>query len=358
MFLVHRNPFNILKYRNVESMKQILDRAMWEILLNEYSEANFLQSWAWGEFHRRLAHPVYRVSVKNGIAQAIVEPAKRARYLTVPGGPLVHSWNRVSLTPIILELKRIAQDERCSFIRIRPQVLYNPSSRLTLSAFGFRSSPMHLHAEVTRVLDLTKSDEQLLSEMRKSTRYEIRQAQKLGVTVEQSTDESLIDHFVTLQEETAKREHFVPFSKEYLLGQFRAFHRREGAQLFLVRKGPGPEGPGPLESISMAFVIFYRGEAIYHYAASSEKARHIPASVAIQWAIIQEAKKRGCTTYNLWGDVPDDQLGRHRFSGPSLFKRGFGGELVSHLPAQDLPLSWKYWISWTIERVRKATRRL
>lgn len=352
----------------------IKDRKRWETLLNRFPEANFLQSWAWGEFHRVLGHPVYRVSQRYGIFQAIVEPAKRARYLTVPGGPLVHEWNVESLTPVISELKRIARDERCSFIRIRPQIFDSPSSRFTLRAFGFRPSPMHLHAETTRIIDLTKSDDQLLSEMRKSTRYEIRKAHKLKILVEQSTDERLIDRFIELQDETSRREHFVPFSKEYLLEQFRAFKEEQTVRIFYVSSltvipGHNPESTqnfyrSRIKSgmthgiIAMAFIIFYRHEAVYHYAASSRAAREIPAAYAIQWAIIQEAKKRGCTTYNLWGDVPDEKLRDHRFAGPSLFKRGFGGEQVVHIHAHDLPLLWKYWMNWIVERIRKGSRNL
>lgn len=343
----------------------INNKLKWENLLSRFPEANFLQSWAWGEFHQRLGHPVYRVSRESGVFQAIVEPAKRARYLTVPGGPLARLWTRSSLESIVSELRRIAVDEHCVFIRIRPQVLDTPEHRRVVADLGFRRAPMHLHAETTRVIDLRQSNEQLLSGMRKSTRYEIRRAQKLGINVEQSTDESLIDHFVTLQEETAKREHFVPFSKEYLLEQFRAFKLDDAVRFFFVRKRSDPTRSDLirlrsdlLKPISMAFVIFYRKEAVYHYAASNAASRSFPAAHAIQWAIIHEAKKRGCTKYNLWGDVPDDQLGAHRFSGPALFKRGFGGQQIAYLSAHDLPLSPRYWMNWAIESVRKMSRNL
>ena len=73
---------------------------------------------------------------------------------------------------------------------------------------------------------------------------------------------------------------------------------------------------------------------------------------------LAEAKKREMKTYNLWGDVADDKLANHRFAGPSLFKRGFGGEQVAYLHARDLPLSWKYWVNWGIENVRKKIRSL
>ena len=350
-----------------------MNKNYWEKNLNEFSEANFLQSWEWGEFHQKLGHPVYRVKFSarggGGMFQGVVEPARRGRYLEIPGGPLLSNYASVSLWKQAISLmKEVAKKESCVFIRIRPQVSD------TFHTLGFRPAPMHLHAELTRVLDLTKTDEQLLVEMRKSTRYEIKKAIKTGIKVEQSEDENLINDFVRLQNETSAREKFVPFSKKYLQEQFKAFRKTNSARWFLIRPGLAAARPGLYRSgeetpgkISMAFVIFYRGEAVYHYAASNAASRLIPAAYAIQWAIIQEAKKRGCKTYNLWGDVADDQLGSHRFSthhsahrfaGPSMFKRGFGGNQVAYLHAQDLPLKKTYWLNYLVEIVRKKYRLL
>lgn len=330
-----------------------MTKQKWEQELRGFPEANFLQSWAWGEFHKNLGHSIYRKNFNCGMFLAIVEHAKQARYLIVPGGPLLMTYSLSQWKQALLLMKELALQEKCSFIRIRPQLSATKESTFAIERLGFRSAPMHLHAEITRVLDLTLSDELLLSQMRKSTRYEIRKAQRTGIDVKQSTDETLIDDFVRLQHETSVREGFVPFSKKYLLEQFRALHKDQSVRWFLVRSDHAGSQP-----ISMAFVIFYRDEAVYHYAASSAQSRHLPVAYAIQWAIIQEAKKRGCVTYNLWGDVPDSKLGNHRFSGPSLFKRGFGGSQVAYLHAHDYSLSWKYWIDWGFETVRKNLRGL
>lgn len=352
-----------------------MTKQQWETSLESYPEHNFLQSWAWGEFHQKLGHPVYRVISEKWMFQAVVEPAKRARYLTIPGGPLVQDWNKDTLTTVVSSMKDIAKKERCAFIRIRPQVFDTLENRLVIQKLGFRSAPMHLHAELTRVLNVTKSDEQLLSEMRKGTRYEIRKAQKMNIRVAQSADEALIDDFIRLQSETAKREQFVPFSRQFILEQFREFKKDRAVQWFYINSRaviPG-EDPESIEKnlyrsrirsgmtnrvISIAFVIFYNSEAIYHYAASSQKAREIPAAYALQWAIIHEARRRGCTAYNLWGDVANSQLSSHRFAGPSLFKRGFGGQQIAYLHTHDLPISNRYWINWTIESIRKNLRKL
>jgi len=347
-------------------MKNIT-KPQWEKSLDNFPDANFLQSWAWGEFHQQLGHPVYRVEFNNGMFQAIVEPAKRGRHLIVPGGPLLKNYFSLPQWQLAVTLlKEIALKEKCAFIRIRPQA--ENSNRLSEIAkqIGFSPAPMHLHAQLTRILDLTKSDEQLLSEMRKSTRYEIKKSEKTKIKVEQSQDENLIDDFIELQKETAKRERFIPFEKNYLLEQFREFKKTNSVCWFLIRSHlavrQGETFREPEKTISIAFVIFYRGEAVYHYAASSDEARQIPAAYAIQWEIIQEAKKRNYKTYNLWGDVTDEKLSAgwrtNRFAGPSLFKRGFGGKQFAYLPAHDMPLNWKYWINWVVENLRKITRSL
>lgn len=387
-----------------------MTRSEWEKKLDKFPEANFLQSWEWGEFHQDLGNKIYRIEIPIATATkgetfcgcflAIVKNAKRGRHLEVPGGPLLSNYNSISLwKQAVLLMKEAAKKENCVFIRIRPQIadistgLPRPDPRVgirnniapagTLHLLGFRQAPMHLHAELTRVLDLTKTDGELLSQMRKSTRYEIRRALKFGIKVEQSDEENLVDEFVKLQGETAKREGFVPFAREYLLEQFRAFKRtgsalwffvsnpavissdqgesRDPAKRFRSAAGGGLDSSttlGMTQIISMAFVIFYRGEAVYHYAASSDEARKTPAAYAIQWAIVAEAKKRGMKIYNLWGDVADDKINTHRFAGPSLFKRGFGGKQVAYLHAHDLPLSRKYWINWAFEIGRKNLRRL
>ena len=71
-----------------------------------------------------------------------------------------------------------------------------------------------------------------------------------------------------------------------------------------------------------------------------------------------EAKRRGMKRYNLWGVAPLENA-KHRFYSLSVFKRGFGGEDVSYLPAQDLVINYpKYLINYAVERIRKLRRRV
>jgi len=110
--------------------------------------------------------------------------------------------------------------------------------------------------------------------------------------------------------------------------------------------------------IAQAFVVFYGAEASYHYGASTELGRSEPGAYAIQWQAIKEAKRRGCSRYNFWGVVRPDET-KHRFYGVSVFKRGFRGEDVEYLHAQDLVINKaKYLKNLAVEHTRRKVRKL
>ncbi len=333
----------------------IEDKAEWEAFIATHPETNFLQAWNWGEFHNNLGHKIYRVGFYKssklvGVMLAIVEPAKRGRHLVVPAGPIL-DWQDKSLVQAWLsEVRRLAKAEKCVFVRVRPQLTDDDINKTLFYKLGFNKAPMHLHAELTSQLDLTKTDEELRSAMRKGTKYELNRVQKLGIKVEAITDDSAMDEFYDLQLQTAQRQKFVPFSKRFLSEQFKAF--ASDAQVIMYRASYQNK------LLSMAFIIFYGNEADYHYGASTDLARQFPGAYAIQSEAIAEARRRGCTRYNFWGVTEHGQT-KHRFYGVSVFKRGFGGEDVAYLPAQDLPISLaKYKLTYLFETARRKHRNL
>lgn len=333
-------------------VKQITDKQIWEDFVLNYSGANFLQSWSWGEFHKNLDHKIIRSGFYNdnqlvGVMLSVVENAKRATYLTVPGGPLI-DWNLSQ--DFANEIKRIALENDCGFVRVRPQVLDNSENRNMFTHLGFRSAPMHLHAELTHQLDLNKSEDELLINMRKATRYEIKQAQKLNIKITTSSNLEDIDAFYDLQMQTAKRQGFIPFSRKFLQEQFRVFVEDKQTILYTAKIGE--------IKLAQAMVIFYGEEADYHYGASSPEGRKYPGAYLIQWEAIKEAKHRNLLRYNFWGVAPEGETD-HRFSGVSLFKRGFGGQDLAYLHAHDYVISWpKYILNWLVEEVRRRIRKV
>lgn len=333
--------------------KLVQEKSEWESLIKKFSEANFLQSWNWGVFHQNLGKTVVRVlaeeNKKVALAQLVIEPAKRGRYAAVAGGPLMDWQDTIFVEKVFAAIVQIAKEEGCIFLRFRPQTLESDVQESVLKKIGAQLAPMHLTADLTLQLDISQSEDELLSQMRKNTRYEVKKAQKLGISTKVTTNPSEIHDFYLQQLAVAKRHNFVPFSEKFLTEQFLAFLKDDAVALISSYYQD--------KLLATAFVIFYNREAVYHYGVSTEDNARLPGAYATQWAAVIEAKRRGCSSYNFWGVAPEGNS-THRFAGVSLFKRGFGGKEVAYLPAHDIAISFAYWIPWVLEIIRKKLRRL
>jgi lipid II:glycine glycyltransferase (peptidoglycan interpeptide bridge formation enzyme) len=334
------------------NFKETTSEKEWEKIIGNFPEANFLQSFYWGEFQEKIGKEVFRFSSDSKVAfQVVKETAKRGNYLSIAGGPLL-DWEKIKnkdLKKIIQFIKKIAKENNCHFIRFRPQFTSSIELKQKLKLQKIIPSPMHLTADLTLQLDLTKDEDLILKEMRKNTRYEIRQIEKKDVTIKQSKDPQKIKEFYDHQLSLAKKHGFVPFNYDFLFEQFNTFAKNDNVLLFSSYQKN--------KLLASAFVIFYNNEAVYHYGISTDDNHRLPGSYACQWAAIKEAKKRGCTKYNFWGIAPKDEKS-HRFAGVSLFKRGFGGEEIEYLPAHDIPVSILYWPTYLFELIRKKSRKL
>ena len=252
------------------TVKNITDKATWEDFVLSKDEANFLQSWNWGEFHKILGKEIQRTGFYEkeklvGVMLSVVEPARRGKYLTVPGGPLI-DWQKKDIADAFVnQIKRIAKENNCVFARVRPQIRKDDFSKSLFKSLGFIKAPMHLHAELTSQLDITKPEGELLAQMRKTTRYEVKKTIKIGVKITASKDEKDVKKFYDLQIETSKRQGFVPFSFKFLSEQFKVLSESGNVLLYSAYFGN--------KLLAQAFIIFYGAEAVYHYVAITDEGR-------------------------------------------------------------------------------------
>lgn len=331
-----------------------LEVAVYRKFLEKHPEVNFLQSVEWGELHAGLGDVVIRGGIKtDGVLSAtwlgVVKDAKRGRYLEVPGGPVLDWTNMEVVQMALTELKRIAKQQHCVFVRFRPAVPENSELLQLLQQSGARRAPMHLHAEHTSVIDVTLSEEVLMANMRRQTRYEVRRVAKRGVTVVSATPtKDDIDEFYQLQKATALRHGFITSSLQFL----QALRQSLGDVLQLYRA----EKNGVL--LNLALVIEWGKEAAYFEAASTDEARKEPGAYGIIWQVIQNVKKHGIKRLNLWG-IAYNNNPKHRYAGVTIFKRGFGGEDVVYCPAHDIVIHrGRYIINLIVETIRRKRRGL
>ncbi len=334
----------------------INDKNVWErfVLLNK--PQSFLQSWNWGETQIYCGAKVLRLGIFKGhklvgVAQIIEQVAKRGKHMLIPGGPLI-DWDNSELVSFFLDdIKRLARKSGVWFVRLRAELPGSSENRAKFRRLGFVKAPMHLHAENTWLLDINPQggEDQLLADMRKTTRYLVKKSLTYGFELVKTNDVKKSQVLFELQKDTLKRHKFVGFSKNIFEGQLATFGKDNEAELYI--------GSYNGKFQNAAIIIYYGDTAYYHHSASSDTSKNIPIAYYLQWRVIQEARKRGLAHYNFWGVAPSDNP-RHRFYGVTLFKKGFGGRQVDFLPAQDLPISPLYFLTYIFEMSRKVLRRL
>ena len=329
---------------------RIVDADKWNKTVKEFPESNFLQSPSYGRMNEILGAKVITEDFGgNGYALMIVRDAKRGRYLEIPCGPLIN-WRKQELVKQVFQtIKEVAKMEKCVFVRIRPQLKCTPENLKLLSSLGLSRSPMHLAAEHTVIIKLDNSEEELLANMRRQTRYEVRRADKLGIKVTSGNSDELFKEFQRVQAETAKRQNFVPPNLKTLMAEKEAFGNN--IKIYVAETAEG-------EKIAYGLIICDGLEGDYYEAASTELNRKLPGAYALLWQVMCDLKAEGYERFNLWGIAPAGQP-NHRYAGVTTFKTGFGGEVIEYVPAHDMVISRVgYLKDLVVEKARKKRRHL
>ena len=191
----------------------------------------------------------------------------------------------------------------------------------------------------TVLLDLSRSEEDILQGMKPKWRYNVRLAEKKGVAVEELAGEAALaslPEFYRLYVETSERDRIALHPEAYYAGLFslsRTYDpeggRRPDLRLWMARH----EG----QALASIITVFRGEEAVYLYGASSGEKRNLMPAYALQWAAIRAAKASGATVYDFYGIPPVDDPS-HPMSGLYRFKTGFGGEIAHRAGSWDYPL--------------------
>ena len=316
--------------------------------------ASVLQSWVWGEFHKRMNRKVWRLFVTSDVgrprmaATVISFPLPKGKsYLYCPHGPVMTKQaDPEAVWRLFLDkLSDIVSVENPIFFRVDPKV-EKFFQDFDIQSAGFQKIPWDVQPKDSQVLDLSKKEEQLLHEMKPKTRYNIRLSEKKGVKVEHTTDIAKLKFFWQIMGETTKRDRFATHTYNYFLNLLSVLGKQNSVELVLAYYQNRP--------ISGAIVSYFGKTAVYLHGASANRLRAVMAPHALQWEIIREAKRKGMKYYDFGGVAPNVTK-KHAWAGITRFKKGFGGNEVSFVGAYDLPFN-KIW--YRAYRVARGLKKL
>lgn len=327
--------------------RQVLDQDDWDAHILALPHPHPLQSRPWAE-HKRLYGwtPAFWLFEQEGRPRgAALILRRRASPLPVgvlylPKGPLLDDWGDANLVEAVLaHLESVARREHAVFIKIDPDVDYPPAPDFCaphgpevvarLERRGWRFSPDQIQYRNTVLVDLRPTEEELLGRMKPKTRYNIRLAERHGVTVSPG-DASHLPAYYALYEETSARDGFLIREYDYYRSVWERFLARGYGHLLLA----SVEG----EIVAGLFLFLFGRRAWYMYGASGEQHRNLMPNHLLQWEAMRLARAQACTAYDMWG-APDELVETDPMWGVYRFKAGFGGEFVRHIGAYDYPTS-------------------
>ncbi len=317
----------------------ITSRETWNATLASLPLAHVLQTWEWGQFKSRHGwmprYWLWHNEAGQPCAAALILRRQLGRLpfsvMYVPKGPAMDYENAL-LVQVLADLERLARQSHAIFVKIDPNLTHPLPS---LRERGWVASSEQIQFRNTVEIDLRRSEDELLAAMHQKTRYNIRLAQKRGVTVRPGTLADL-ELLYAMYDETARRDHFIIRPLDYYRDAWGSFIQAGLAQPLVAEFEGAP--------IAALILFHMAGRAYYFYGMSRDLHRDKMPNHLLQWEAMRWARAHGCAIYDLWG-APDKLEESDPMWGVYRFKQGLGGRFVEHLGAWDYPTSRPlYWL--------------
>ena len=341
----------------------------WNQIISQLPNPHFLQTYEWGQVKAKYGWiPYYAVWTGDGKFQVSPNPqfpvpnsctaaclilkkqilsrgfAARLSILYAPKGPLLDWSNTALRTRVLNDLQFFARKQGAVFLKIDPDVVLGrgaPESNADLSPRheaieelhrrGWKFSRDQIQFRNTVLIDLSAPEEEMLARMKPKTRYNVRLAEKKGVTVRTGTVDDL-PMLYKMYAETSVRDGFVIRDENYYMTIWKLFITNH--QLQITPTAIPLVAEVNSEPVAAIFLFIFAGRAYYVYGMSRNLHREKMPAYLLQWEAMKRAKAKGCGAYDLWGapetfDESDSMWGVYRF------KDGLGGEVIRTLGAYD-----------------------
>ncbi len=316
----------------IKSKEQLND------LVGKQKYSQFLQSWQWGQFQEKVAGKIFRLGIQEkGQLTTVATIIKKLlpigkSYFYCPRGPIVRNLKLEISNLLFDEIRKLAKKEKVIFFRFEPEFSITNSQFLI-------SKTIDVQPSKTLILDLFKSEEELLKDMRQKTRYNIRLAERKGIKIIEANINQF-ENFWQIMNETSHRDNFRLHSQNYYQEMLKI--EKDFIKLFLAEYEH--------KIIAVSIISFFGNAVTYLHGASSNKYRNIMAPYLLQWHCMKLAKEQGYNYYDLGG------VDENKWPGLTKFKKGFGGREFEYPGTFDLVFNKRwYGIYKLIRRLRRGS---
>jgi lipid II:glycine glycyltransferase (peptidoglycan interpeptide bridge formation enzyme) len=297
-----------------------------------------LQLWGWGEVKAAHKWSVERVFVKRGertvgAAQLLVRslPAPFNALVYVPRGPVADEADRGEVLDGIADYAK--KTYKAVAVSVEPDWESMPDAK------GWKATKNTILIPETLILDLSKTEDELLADMSKKTRQYIRKSGSENVEIRKAKREELAA-CLDIYRQTAERAGFGIHDDAYYYDIYDKLG--EHSPVFAVFSQGAP--------IAFLWLAISQETAFELYGGMNDEGQQLRANYALKWHAIETMKKWGISRYDFNGLLND---------GVSTFKRGFASHEDMLAGTYDKPLSPLYSV-WTqaLPAAKKVLRKL
>lgn len=316
--------------KNTYSISKISDQEFSQLTDDLYPlKIPIEQSPAWGAFDDSLPNREFIGTFRFddgkrlvAIASATLYRQKGRDWIWIKHGPLFASApNNETLKKMCSTLK----EHFISVNNVRPLFI---RMNLPQKSAGLNEPLEHTMYDETVIIDLTKSEDEILAAMSQGGRRSIRKAQKENLLVASYEGEEAIkefsNHCYKILQETGSRDGFGIHPETVyttMLGVLK------GARLYTVSLKK--------KVLAWAITTEYRKNALYYYGGSSKEARDLNSPYLLHFEIMKDMKTHGVQTYDFMGIAGKNYPS---LASVTTFKLKFSKEITKVWPTYDLPL--------------------
>jgi peptidoglycan pentaglycine glycine transferase (the first glycine) len=308
----------------------------WDRFLEATPDIGFMQASWWADFRATTGYEHFGVTLKsrNGVVGGAVVMkfsfTPETCFYYVPEGPVLPGDESIAgqVFGAILEAveaRRATEAQTVSHLRLEPRWQHLPGF-----VRGFRAVPAlmdpFMEPRNTLCIDLRPSEEDILAQMKPKGRYNIRVAQRHGVSVVEDASDQGVADFQKVYDVMAVRQGIAAKPPEYfqtLVSLLSSLHR--GSVFFAEYQGM---------RLAVAVVVYFGRRTTYFFGGSLDSHRHVMAPYLLHFEIMRKARALGHEWYDLWGVAPENETD-HPWRSISAFKRKFGGVEVNLVPTLD-----------------------
>lgn len=297
-----------------------------------------LQLWEWGEVKAAHGWKATRIFIRKndeiiGAAQLLIKklPKPFKSLVYVPRGPVCETKSKEE---VLEEIALYAKSEIGAVA-----VTIEPDWEDMPNISGWQKSANNVLLARTLILDLQKSEEELLADMTKKTRQYIRKSGSEAIEIRKVKREE-VGACLDIYKDTAKRAGFSLHNDEYyydifdMLGDFSPVYAAFSAG----------------KPVAFLWLAISEKTAFELYGGVNEEGQNLRANYALKWHAITTMQKWGLERYDMNGLLND---------GVSTFKQGFASHEDMLVGTYDKPLSPLY-VLWSkgLPTAKKIVRKI